>query len=389
MLLGVRYIADVAIVLAALALLEFVATRLFRESWRNSIWFKGLHWLIGILLLAGAVANGALILYESAQEGLIHERTAWLRGAALAFGLSLLGSALIARFFPPLDPSTEPKEDHEPERRKFLSYVGQAAVAAPLVITGVGGLGRNQFQLNEVSIPIPNLPKDLDGLRIVQISDVHLSPFLSEKEFSRAIGLANETKSHLAVVTGDLITAAGDPLDEALRQVARLKADAGIYGCHGNHERYADALDYATLEGKRLGIRFLRSAAAPIQFGNASLNLCGVDYEQMHSPYLTTAKKLVKPGNVNLLLSHNPDVFPVAKDLGFDLTLAGHTHGGQINFEILQQELNIVRFITPYTRGLYSEEGKSIYVSTGIGTVGVPVRFGAPPEVALIRLCAT
>lgn len=389
MLLGVRYIADVAILLAAFALLDFVATRVLRESWRNSLLFKGLRWLSLAILLSGAVANAALILSEDAHTGPIHENTAWLRGCALALGLSVLGASLVARFFPSLDTPQPEEGGHQPERRRFLSYVGQSAVAAPLVITGVGAFGRNQFQLNEISIPIPNLPKDLDGLRIVQISDVHLSPFLSGKEFSRAIGLANETKAHIAVVTGDLITAAGDPLDEALQLVSRLKSDAGIYGCHGNHEFYANALKYATEEGKKLGIQFLRSTSASLQFGSTNLNLCGVDYEKMHTAYLESAEKLVKPGNVNLLLSHNPDVFPIAREIGFDLTLAGHTHGGQINFEILHQELNIVRFITPYNRGLYSEEGKSIYVSTGIGTVGVPVRFGVPPEVALIRLCAT
>jgi hypothetical protein len=98
---------------------------------------------------------------------------------------------------------------------------------------------------------------------------------------------------------------------------------------------------------------------------------------------------LIRRDATNLLLSHNPDVFPVARRQGFDLTLAGHTHGGQVNFEILDRHINVSRLITPYTQGLYREEGKSIYVTTGVGTIGVPVRFGAPPEVALIRLCAT
>jgi predicted MPP superfamily phosphohydrolase len=89
-------------------------------------------------------------------------------------------------------------------------------------------------------------------------------------------------------------------------------------------------------------------------------------------------------------MSHNPDVFGVARKQGWNLTLAGHTHGGQVNIEILEQDLNLVRvFVTPYVYGLYQEGGASIYVTRGIGTVGVPARVGAPPEVALIRLCAT
>jgi hypothetical protein len=103
---------------------------------------------------------------------------------------------------------------------------------------------------------------------------------------------------------------------------------------------------------------------------------------------LQDAELLREPGAFHLLLSHNPDVFPVAARKGFDLTLAGHTHGGQVNFEILEQQLNVARFYTPYTYGLYREASRAIYVTSGIGTVGVPMRLGAPPEVALIKLCA-
>jgi predicted MPP superfamily phosphohydrolase len=89
------------------------------------------------------------------------------------------------------------------------------------------------------------------------------------------------------------------------------------------------------------------------------------------------------------LLSHNPDVFPVAAQKGFDLTLAGHTHGGQINVEILGENLNVADFFTPYTKGLYTSGSSSVYVNSGLGTIGMPVRIGAPPEITLIRLCSS
>ena len=90
-----------------------------------------------------------------------------------------------------------------------------------------------------------------------------------------------------------------------------------------------------------------------------------------------------------MLLSHNPDVFPVAAAQGWQVTLAGHTHGGQVNVELLGGQYNVMRFFTPYVYGLYREGTSSIYVSRGLGTVGAPIRLGAPPEVNLIRLCAT
>ena len=90
-----------------------------------------------------------------------------------------------------------------------------------------------------------------------------------------------------------------------------------------------------------------------------------------------------------MLLSHNPDVFPVAAAQGHDLIISGHTHGGQVNLEIPGMPLNVARFYTPYIHGTYREGGSLLYVSRGIGTVGIPLRLGAPPEVNLIRLCAT
>jgi len=98
---------------------------------------------------------------------------------------------------------------------------------------------------------------------------------------------------------------------------------------------------------------------------------------------------MIVPGVLNVLLSHNPDVFPVAAAQGYDLTISGHTHGGQVDVEVLHEHLNVARYFTRYVRGLYQERKSSVYVSTGIGTIGAPVRLGAPPEVSLIRLCAT
>ncbi len=247
---------------------------------------------------------------------------------------------------------------------------------------------RFRLTLREQNIPIPGLPHDLDGLRVAQLTDIHLSPYLHLRELEQAVELANETRPHLTLVTGDLITTAEDPLDDCLRALARLKADAGIFGCMGNHERFAETEEYTQVEGARLGMRFLRQQSALLHFGSAGLNLVGYDYQPFRSHYLLRAETLVAPGAFNVMLSHNPDVFPIAAAKGFPLTVAGHTHVGQVRFEILRQDLNIARFFTPYVDGLYSDKhGASIFVSRGIGTIALPARLGAPPEVALLKLC--
>lgn len=273
-------------------------------------------------------------------------------------------------------------------RRVFLQAAGAALCITPMAGTAFGIVTRNRFRVSEVKIPIPNLPKDLDDLRIVQVTDIHLSPFLSEREFARVVDMANETRPHLALVTGDLITRRGDPLDACLRQLARLRAEAGVLGCLGNHEVYARVENYVTTEARRIGIEFLRWQAKVLQFGSARINFAGVDYQKMHASYLVGAEAMIVPGALNVLLSHNPDVFPVAAARGYDLTISGHTHGGQVDVEILHEHVNVARYFTRYVRGLYQEGKSSVYVSTGIGTIGAPVRLGAPPEVSLIRLCA-
>jgi len=136
-------------------------------------------------------------------------------------------------------------------------------------------------------------------------------------------------------------------------------------------------------------VKFLRSEFQVVRWGNASLNIAGVDYQNFawkNGRYLEGAESLVQPGMPNLLLSHNPDVFPVAAEKGFDAMLGGHTHGGQVTMEILKQDLNFARFYTRYLLGLYRLTNASCYVTAGIGTIGMPVRIGVPPEITLLRL---
>ena len=277
---------------------------------------------------------------------------------------------------------------HSPERRKLIQAAGTAAVVAPFAIVGFGAfIERTDFQVKEVDMPIPDLHPDLDGLRIGQLSDLHVSPWLSVNDLGRAIGMLNELKPHLTLVTGDLITQVGDPLDDTIRELSRLRADAGILGCLGNHEMFTQCESYTTEQAARYGMDFLRHRARVFRWGKGELNVAGVDFQKLpRSRFLTGAQKLLVPGVTNVLLSHNPAVFPTAVAQGWDATIAGHTHGGQVTLGVFNQTLNLARFVTPYVSGLYQLKGKSCYVTNGIGTIGIPVRIGSPPEVTLLRL---
>jgi predicted MPP superfamily phosphohydrolase len=342
---------------------------------------------LGISAAGFAVLLGLILSLPFARVLLLPASLAgWLRGAALLWAFSSSGAWVVYKLLERLHVW---RNDFSPGRRALLRAAGGAAVAAPFAFLGFGALvERTAFRVREIDLPVPDLDPDLDGLRLVQLSDIHLSPFLSEPELARVVDAANELRAHVMLVTGDLISTSADPLDACLRQIARLRSDAGTFGCLGNHEVYARATDYTAAQGARLGIPFLRSRARQIRFGSAVVNIAGVDYQKMslRPHYLDGAERMLVPGALNILLSHNPDLFPVAARQGWDLTLAGHTHGGQVNFEILHQAWNVARFYTPYVYGVYRSGRSSIYVTRGIGTIGMPARLGAPPEIALLRL---
>ena len=274
-------------------------------------------------------------------------------------------------------------------RRTALRVTATVAAGAPVAAIGFGGIiKRTRFHVKETDLPVPGLHPDLAGLRIVQLSDLHVSPFLSVRDCARVVDMANELRADLAVVTGDIISSIGDPLEASIRELARLRATAGILGCHGNHEIYARCQNRATRLGRENGIEFLRGQSRQLRFGSGVLNVTGVDFQRSNTKpdYLSGMESEVVTGATNLLLSHSPDVFPVAVRKGFHTMLAGHTHGGQVTVEILNQTLNTARVFTPFVAGLYRIDVRSCYVTAGIGTIGVPVRLGAPPEISLLRL---
>lgn len=313
---------------------------------------------------------------------------AWLPADFIAWALALsLFWVLAVLAFDAWLAWAQPAEFNASRRRLLAAAL--PAVAAPVGGAGFGiAMARYGLSVVEQDIVIPGLPRDLDGLRIVQLTDIHFGPFFGPAELSRAVAMANDTRAHIAVLTGDLITRVGDDLEGCMRLLAGLRADAGIYASHGNHEKYADLMERAGRLGARLGITFLRRQAALLRFGSARLNLAGVDYYGNGTRLSYFLQGLPDPAAVNVLLQHNPAHFPHAANMGFDLMLAGHTHGGQVNLPVLSENINVARAFTEFVRGRYQLGRSQLYVSCGLGTVGVPVRIGAPPEVTLVRLCA-
>ncbi len=300
-----------------------------------------------------------------------------------------------------------------PSRRTFFQYAAVVAGGFPFLAATYGfAAGRLRYTVERVDVPVANLPPELDGLRIAQLSDIHIGDYMPPREIARAVAMANDLHPDISFVTGDFVSSEGDPLDACISELSRLRAPLGVWGCNGNHEIYAGVEDEAERLFREKGMRLLRAANAVVEHNGGRFNLLGVDYQRDHmvsgehaSPeqMLREIEPLIRRDMPNILLSHNPNSFRRAADLGIELSLAGHTHGGQVKFEIVDHSVTPARLITPFVAGLYhlpmptnghaaatsasnGAQKAALYVNRGLGTFGFPVRLGVPPEISLLTL---
>jgi uncharacterized protein len=286
-----------------------------------------------------------------------------------------------------------------PGRRHFLQQAAVLVSATPFVAAGYGLLyGRLDVEVVRQRIRLPRLPKAFKGFRIAQLSDIHMGPFATADYIHRCVAITNELKPDLIVLTGDYI--AWDPGSgrDVVHVLAGLRAPHGVFGCLGNHESESETEQFITALFASQGVRVLRQERKTIQSGGEELNLIGIDdprgeseAEWQRDIYRRLHQGLVMPGTVNLLLAHDPSVFMFdrAADLGVDLTLAGHTHGGQLSLNFIDRSLNLSQLLYRYTSGWYEKRGAQLYVNRGIGITGFPIRLGARPEISVFELFRT
>jgi len=283
-------------------------------------------------------------------------------------------------------------------RRHFLEQTAVLVSATPFVAAGYGLLyGRQNVEVVRQRIRLACLPKAFEGFRIAQLSDVHIGSFTTADYIRRCVTITNGLKPDLVVLTGDYISWDPEAEGEAVRALAGLRAPHGVFGCLGNHEEEGQIEESITRLFAAQGIRILRQERAAIRLSGETLNLIGIDEargrdftEWKHDVYrrLQQVKELVMPGTVNILLVHSPPVFYFVTELGIgiDLTLAGHTHGGQLSLDFVHRGLNLGRLETHYSSGWYERSGVQLYVNRGIGTTGFPIRLGARPEITIVEL---
>jgi len=276
-----------------------------------------------------------------------------------------------------------PDAPSDPERRVLLARA--LAVGVSGVVAGLSAVGVRSalvgLRIKDVPVRIPNLPPALAGLRLVQISDVHIGPLLQKEWVAGVVERVRALRPDLVAITGDLVDGTVDELREHVAPLARLaEAPRGVYFTTGNHEYYSGVDDWLRYL-PTLGIRPLANERVEVAPGLDVAGIHDPTGRGRYAPDLPRALEGRDAAKPVVLLAHQPRQFREAARHGVSLTLSGHTHGGQIwPFSWL------VALVQPYIAGLHRLGDAQLYVSRGTGFWGPPMRVFAPAEITLLRL---
>ncbi len=358
---------------------------------------KKIIWIVLILFMLTPLVS--ILLRSYGIETYLIDIVTWIGYISLGFFLMvftflvirdiirLLSSSfsLVHRFFVQ-DNKAEKRVD--PDRRYFLTYslnMGILGISGSL--TGYGLYeARRRPSIVEVSVPINNLHKDLDGFRIVQLTDIHVGPTVKRGYVQTVVELANSLSPDIIALTGDLVDGSALHLRDDVSPLGDLSARYGCYFVTGNHEYYSGAETW-TSEMDRMGFNVLMNEHRILEHGAGRLLLAGVpDYRagqfiKSHTSSPASAVSGAPSCHCKILLAHQPRSIYAASQSGFDLQISGHTHGGQFfpwNY--------FVHLAQPFVGDLNKFKDTWIYVSRGTGYWGPPMRLGADSEITLIKL---
>ena len=291
-------------------------------------------------------------------------------------------------------PSHAPRTTDEARlsRRQFLARATYAYAAAGLGLSAYGIWSAEQLPtVTRHTLVFDNLPAGLDGLRVAHLSDVHAGIHMSGEKMAGIVARTNALQADLILQTGDMIDISQSFIPDYVRAFRDLHAPLGVVTVLGNHDRYTG--ENAVIKGVRdAGQTFVQNGVHLIEHRGAALALIGIDdprswrADDPQEDDLEAALRVTPPPSeaFRILLAHRPGAFDGAAPRGIPLTLAGHIHGGQFYLPVLGWSPG--RLITKYVMGHFTQGASQLYVSRGIGVVGVPLRVFVPPEIALFEL---
>ena len=375
----------------------YIAHRLIRPLPAGSRWRPiGWSWWTVSLLIAPLVLVGR---WQGLDQTLF-DMLAWIAYIDMGFFLVLIpllvmrdsGWILFSLFRKLHHKLSDRPQTITPEnnaRRQFLANTmnaGMLGLTGGMTIAGYNE-ARRLARVKEITIPVRNLPADLEDFHIVQLSDIHLGPTIKGDYLQGIVERSNELNPDMVAITGDLVDGLTNQLQKDVAPLTQLRSRHGSFFVTGNHEYYWDARTWSALL-KTLGIQVLLNENRIIQHGSARLMVAGVtDYagdkyvpEHLSDPQ--QARRHAARADASVLLAHQPRSAFAGEAAGYDLQLSGHVHGGQ--FFPWNLFINLVQ---PFNNGLHKLNGRMwLYVSAGAGYWGPPQRLGVPPEITSIKL---
>lgn len=278
-------------------------------------------------------------------------------------------------------------------RRQFLTIAAVSGPPALTLATGIIGSRQTQtFRVRKIDVGYPNLPPELEGVTIAHLSDVHAGKFTDEKLMAKMAAATNDLRTDLILMTGDLIDFALNDLPNATDAMRKLDCPGGVYLCEGNHDLFQDRTAFET-GIRQAGLDLLINQSRQLQLRGRDIQVSGLRWGtpgNVHnhakdggaSVNIDTITQNHNPEAFSILLAHHPHAFDAAAKSGIDLTLSGHTHGGQLN---LTKHLGMGPLMYKYWSGLYKQNNSRLVVSNGVGN-WLPLRINAPAEIVHLTL---
>lgn len=274
----------------------------------------------------------------------------------------------------------------ELSRRQFLTGLAGAPL---LALSATSAYARfiepYYYRVVEQDVFVRDLPQAFENFRITQLTDVHHSRIVGLDEIRRVVNLAQSTKPDLIALTGDYTTTYRRFIEPCAEALGNLQAPEGVWAVLGNHDHYTDH-ELTTRSLERNHIPVLNNANTTLRRGSDSLQLAGIDDWSWAQGDWDRAFHGLDQNQPTVLLSHQPSVLDLPETQRVSLILSGHTHGGQVTFPFIGAPARLATKDLKYAHGLFRRGDTQLFVSSGTGVIGLPVRLGARPEVAVLRL---
>lgn len=380
------------------------------QSWSKAskIIVYSIYWLIPVLAMGMLAANAFLDISKWDRNTFTILRSVLL---IIYFSKFLIVVILfvddLRRLFMTAYEGVAGTQNFDKSRSRFLSQMAVVVGSLPLVTLTYGILrNRYRYKIYKETVPLENLPKSLDGLKIVQISDIHSGSFTLKEPVKAAVDIINRQEADLVFFTGDLVNSVASEMADFIDVFDKIKSKYGVFSILGNHD-YGDYARWESEEAKqnnfrdliathkKMGWDIMLNENRNIKINGEAVSIIGVENYSASPRFqkygnLQKAYEGVEKSALKLLLSHDPthwedEVLKKFKDIA--ITFSGHTHGAQFGIEIPGWiKWSPIKYVYKQWAGLYKKGKQYLYVNRGLGFLGYPGRVGILPEITVLRL---